>query len=148
MRLVKIEKPLVAYVFKRGTGDDDTNFAELEADVKADGGTVERVADDLVIISIGGGKHTLPLNFGVFPALAGKIVSASTLEEDYAEIVDGGGFDLDGLLQRVTKIESDFPTFATRLTTLESKLATEPQVADTGNGEPQQSSGKTPKQKS
>ena len=133
MRVVKLEKPIVAYVFKIQSvtdgGVEDTNFAELEADVKADGGTVEKVSDDLVVVKVGGAEYTLPLGFAVLPSMAGKIVSAGVFEQEYAELVGDDGFDLEsvvGLIDRVGKLEVELVELVAlsgRLTAVETVVA-------------------------
>lgn len=109
MKVIKIEKALLAFAFFVAANDTGTNFAELEAEVKAEGGTIEKVANDLVIIKVGGTDYTLPLNFAVvINGGVGKVVSKEVFEAEYASVIGDDGFDLDGLVERVAKLETYF----------------------------------------
>lgn len=122
MKVIKLEKALLAFAFLVVAGDTGTNFDELEADVTAEGGTVEKVADDLVVIKVGGADYTLPLNFAVvISGGVGKVVSKEVFDTEYASI--GGG---DDLLERVAKLETGFNDLLAlggRLTAVETNLA-------------------------
>ena len=109
MKVIKIEKALLAFAFLAVANDTGTNFSELEADVKAEGGTVEKVADDLVVIKLGDADYTLPLNFAVvINGGVGKVVSKEVFETEYAITSNEDGFDLDGFIERVTELETRF----------------------------------------
>lgn len=107
MKVFKYEKPSTAYVFER-VGDGD-NFNDLVADVALDNGTVERVADDLVVIHINGGSFTLPIGFAVFPNAAGKTMYASVFRDEYGEVgADEHG--VDELKARISNLETAVKT--------------------------------------
>lgn len=126
MKVIKIEKALLAFAFFAVANDTGTNFDELEADVKDNGGTVEKVADDLVVIKVGGADYTLPLNFAVvINGGIGKVVSKEVFETEYAGVIDEDGFDLDGFIERVAKLETGFNDLLAlggRLTAVETNL--------------------------
>ena len=127
MKVIKIEKALLAFVFFAVANDTGTTFDELEAAVKAEGGTVEKVADDLVVIKVGSADYTLPLNFAVvISGGVGKVVSKEVFETEYASVIDEDGFDLDGFIERVAKLETGFNDLLAlggRLTAVETYLA-------------------------
>lgn len=122
MKVIKIEKALLAFAFFAVASDTGTNFDELEADVKDNGGTVEKVADDLVVIKVGGADYTLPLNFAVvINGGVGKVVSKEVFETEYAGVIDE-----DGFIERVAKLETGFNDLLAlggRLTAVETNLA-------------------------
>lgn len=110
MKVIKIEKPMLAFAFLITA--EGTNFEELEADVKENGGTIESISDDLVVIKINGADYTLPLNFAVIiNGGVGKIVSRELLEAEYIHVIDDD-FDLDGLVERVNKLEAELNSLA------------------------------------
>ena len=127
MKVIKIEKALLAFAFLAVANDTGTSFSELEADVKAEGGAVEKVADDLVVIKLGGADYTLPLNFAVvINGGVGKVVSKEVFETEYAITSNEDGFDLDGFIERVAKLETGFNDLSAlggRLTAVETAIA-------------------------
>lgn len=106
MKVIKIEKALLAFAFFAVANDTGTNFNELETDVKTSGGTVERVSDDLVVIRLDGANYTLPLNFAVIiNGGVGKIVSKEVFETEYTIDIVGDSFDFNGFIERIAKLE-------------------------------------------
>lgn len=127
MKVIKIEKALMAFTFFAVDNDDLTNFEDLEDNVKSEGGTVEKVADDLVVIKLDGSEYTLPLNFAVIiDGCVGKVVSKEVFDTEYVCVVDVDGFDLNGFIERVTKLETevnDLLALGGRLTAVETNIA-------------------------
>lgn len=117
MRMYEVAKPITAYVFELKNGN--IRFAELEADVKKDGGFVERKADDLVVITVAEGVFTLPLGFAVviengvgrtlkseiFHANFAEATEVSEVELDYDKV----NKELEALTARVTELEKQTP---------------------------------------
>lgn len=90
MQVNKRIKSMTAYVFYADA--DGTNFKELEAEVKSDGGSVEQVADDLIVIRSAGGEFTLPLGFAVvISGGTGKVMTRNVFTEDYEQVGGSGG---------------------------------------------------------
>ena len=90
MQVNKRIKSMTAYVFYADA--DGTNFKELEAEVKSDGGSVEQVADDLIVIRSAGGEFTLPLGFAVvISGGTGKVMTRDVFLGDYEQVGSSGG---------------------------------------------------------
>ena len=127
MEVVEIERALTAFAFFATAGDTGNNFKELEADAKAAGGTVEKIADDLVVIKLGSSDYTLPLNFAVvINGGVGKVVSKAVFEAEYAGVIGEDGFDLNGFIERVAEVETGFNDLLAlggRLTAVETAIA-------------------------
>lgn len=118
MRVYETAEPIKAYVFE--LVDGNVRFDELESDVRADGGYVERKADDLVVVNVGGNVWTLPLGFAVVvESGVGRIIKAAEFRKRYvgADEVDG---DID------YKLSEAVAKLADRVAELEAKLASKP----------------------
>ena len=109
MKALKTEKAMLAFTFFVIDGED--SFDYLENDVKSEGGTVERVSDNLAIVKIGGADYALPLGFAVIiNGGVGKIVSQEVFDNEYVCIVDIGDEDNSSVASinvRLTAVEEE-----------------------------------------
>lgn len=106
MKVLKIEKAMLAFIFFVVNGED--SFDYLEKDVKSEGGTVERVSDNLAIVSIDGASYTLPLGFAVIiNGGVGKIVSQEVFDNEYVGEDSGYGSLFDSLNGRLIAVEEE-----------------------------------------
>lgn len=116
MKIIKTEKPLTAFLFT--VTDTGTNFAKLEEEVRAEGGAIEQIADDLVIISLNGTDYTLPLGFVLILGNSNeKIVSKDTFDTTYICIMDDDYPDFDKLIERIEKLEVGFEKLVSKANT-------------------------------
>lgn len=128
MQVVKLENPTMAYPFVSQVETDGQvdNFVQLEADVKADGGTIEKVADDLVVIHLDGTSYTLALGFVLIVdgTGIGKVMSADMFNDSYTDISKAGvGGDVAERLAQVEVGLADLGALASRVVALETALA-------------------------
>lgn len=129
MQVFEIESPIMAYAFVANA--DGTNYDDLSAEVIADGGVIEQVADDLVVIKIGGANITLPLGFAVVldGTGVGKVMNHDKFTEKYvaADGLDVGAVGADvALVERVTELEkqlADVVALGGRLVAVETAVA-------------------------
>ena len=122
MQVFKIEQPLVAFKFV-ATGKGN-NFAELSAEVKAVGGTVEQLGDTLVVVRGVGVEVQLPIGFGVvYDGGAGKVMPVDVLDSQYVAVGAVNGIDLDDLVARLEKVEKAVAGGKGRATTKTEKTA-------------------------
>lgn len=123
MKVVKIERAMLAFAFFAVGNDEGTNFPELEADVKAEGGTVERVAGDLVTIHFEGTGYTLPLDFAIIISRGvGKVISKEIFLSEYISVVEEPSISVDEIVGRIDSLQNsmqDFVSVSPRLAALE-----------------------------
>lgn len=138
MQVVKLENPTMAYPFVSVAETDGQvdNFAQLEADVKADGGTIEKVADDLVVIHLDGTSYTLALGFVLIVdgTGIGKVMSADMFNDSYTDISKVGA----DVAERLAQVEvglADLGALASRVVALETALANK-QARSKSGGKP------------
>lgn len=140
MQVVKLENPTMAYPFVSQVETDGQvdNFVQLEADVKADGGTIEKVADDLVVIHLDGTSYTLALGFVLIVdgTGIGKVMSADMFNDSYTDISKAGvGGDVAERLAQVEVGLADLGALASRVVALETALANK-QTRSKSGGKP------------
>lgn len=127
MQVVKLENPTMAYPFVSQVETDGQvdNFVQLEADIKADGGTIEKVADDLVVIHLDGTSYTLALGFVLIVdgTGIGKVMSADMFNDSYTDISKVGVGDVAERLAQVEVGLADLGALASRVVALETALA-------------------------
>ena len=138
MKVFKIVKPFTAYSFKATA--DGNNLTELENEVSGDGGVVERVNDEVVVVKIGGISQTLPIGFTVL--IDEKSVARVISNEQFAEsYVDANGEaatlpEVNEIAARAASLEeevSELKKLADSVAVLDARIsAMEAAVAESG----------------
>ena len=116
MQVFKIEKPMLALALLAVA--DGNNFKELSAEVLEVGGSAELVNDELARVVVNGRTYELPIGYvlvfdggynranGSEHIGYGRLLSKSQFDVEYVS-VGAGEFDLDDLVARLNKVETE-----------------------------------------
>lgn len=104
MQVFKIEKPILALALLAVA--DGNNFKELSAEVSEVGGSAELVNDELARVVVNGRTYELPIGYVLVFDGDSRLLSKSQFDVEYVS-VGAGEFDLDDLVARVGKLESE-----------------------------------------
>lgn len=104
MQVFKIEKPILALALLAVA--DGNNFKELSAEVSEVGGSAELINDELARVVVNGRTYDLPIGYVLVLDGGSRLLSKAQFDVEYVS-VGAGEFDLDDLVARVGKLESE-----------------------------------------
>lgn len=105
MQVFKLEPQIFALALLAVA--DGTNFDELSAEVAEVGGSAELINDGLARVEVNGRTYELPIGYVlVFDGSYARLISKEQFDNEYVSAKDGE-FDLDYLVARVAKIETE-----------------------------------------
>ena len=104
MQVFKIEKPILALALLAAA--DGNNFKELSAEVSEVGGSAELVNDELARVVVNGRTYELPIGYVLVFDGGSRLLSKSQFDVEYVS-VGAGEFDLDDLVARLNKVETE-----------------------------------------
>lgn len=107
MKVSEIKNPIIAYSFIANAGG--TNYYDLSSEVIADGGTIEQIADEVVVININSMNITLHLGFTVVIDGTGisKVMKYDQFTRKYTEVKNlDTQTEIIALNERLTALEN------------------------------------------
>ena len=104
MQVFKIEKPILALALLAVAGGN--NFKELSAEVAEAGGSAELVNDELARVKVNGREYELPIGYVLVFDGGSRLLSKAQFDVEYVS-VGAGEFDLDDLVARLSKVETE-----------------------------------------
>ena len=111
MQVFKIEKPILALALLAVA--DGNNFGELSAEVSEVGGSAELVNDELARVVVNGRTYELPIGYVLVFDGGSRLLSKAQFDVEYVS-VGASEFDLEDLVARVGKLESEVGKLAKR----------------------------------
>ena len=103
MQVFKIKKPILALALLAVA--DGNNFKELSAEVSEAGGSVELINDELARVVVNGRTYELPIGYVLVFDGGSRLLSKAQFDVEYS--VGAGEFDLDDLVARLSKVETE-----------------------------------------
>ena len=103
MQVFKIKKPILALALLAVA--DGNNFKELSAEVSEAGGSVELINDELARVVVNGRTYELPIGYVLVFDGGSRLLSKAQFDVEYS--VGAGEFDLDDLVARLGKVETE-----------------------------------------
>lgn len=104
MQVFKIEKPILALALLAVAGGN--NFDELSAEVSEAGGSAELINDELARVVVNGRTYELPIGYVLVFDGDSRLLSKAQFDVEYVS-VGAGEFDLDDLVARLSKVETE-----------------------------------------
>ena len=104
MQVFKIEKPILALALLAVAGGN--NFKELSAEVAEVGGSAELINDELARVKVNGREYELPIGYVLVFDGDSRLLSKAQFDVEYVS-VGAGEFDLDDLVARLNKVETE-----------------------------------------
>lgn len=104
MQVFKIEKPILALALLAVA--DGNNFKELSAEVSEAGGSAELINDELARVVVNGRTYELPIGYVLVFDGGSRLLSKAQFDVEYVS-VGAGEFDLDDLVARLSKVETE-----------------------------------------
>lgn len=104
MQVFKIEKPILALALLAVA--DGNNFKELSAEVSEVGGSAELINDELARVIVNGRTYELPIGYVLVFDGGSRLLSKVQFDVEYVS-VGAGEFDLDDLVARLSKVETE-----------------------------------------
>ena len=120
MQVFKIEKPILALALLAVAGGN--NFKELSAEVAEVGGSAELINDELARVKVNGREYELPIGYvlvfdggynranGSEHIGYGRLLGKAQFDVEY--VSGAGEFDLDDLVARLGKVETELGKLA------------------------------------
>lgn len=128
MQVFKTTKPILALALLATVAGN--NFGELSSEVSEVGGTAELINDGLARVNVNGRTYDLPIGYVlVFDSGHGRLISKERFADEYVS-VDTSSFDLDDLVARIEKVESELDKL-NKANTEAKKTKAEPKVKGT-----------------
>lgn len=109
MQVFKIEKPILALSLLAVA--DGNNFKELSAEVSEVGGSAELINDELARVAVNGRTYDLPIGYVLVMDGGSRLLSKAQFDVEYVS-VGVSGFDLDDLVARLDKVETELSKLA------------------------------------
>ena len=123
MQVFKIEKPILALALLAVAGGN--NFKELSAEVAEVGGSAELINDGLARVKVNGREYELPIGYVLVFDGDSRLLDKAQFDVEY-DSVGAGELDLDDLVARVSKVETELGKLAKAKSEPKVKAKSEP----------------------